>query len=228
MSAHLRSACTPRKRGAHMKGVKTKDTEANRCDLCKDVGLEFRRPYEPAEFIEGKTNSDIWIVGLNPAADIGWTDKERTAEDLSNAFNNTDAIHPYFKDFKKVSPRLFELFGKEHGVAHTDIVKCSSKSWPPETAKGKKAQFVIQNCKQYLFAQIEAHKPKMIICNGAPVSHQIKEVLPIEKHLSETAYQSKILEQNIVVVLSGFIGRIDDWSKKRLGYEIEALLAEIS
>ena len=200
----------------------------NHCDLCKEVGLEFLRPYQPAEFIEGKSNSNVWIVGLNPAADIGWTDEERTAEDLSNAFNDTKTIHPYFKDFSKVSPRLFELFGKENGVAHTDIVKCSSKSWPPETAKGKKTQFVIQNCKRYLFTQIEVHKPKMIICNGAPVSHQIKEVLPVEKQITETAYESRIQGQKIIVVLSGFIGRIDDWSKRRLGYEIESLLDDMT
>ena len=199
----------------------------NRCDLCKEVGLEFSRPYRPEEFLEGKSSSDIWIVGLNPAAEIGWADSTRTAADLANAFDDTSKIHGYFKDFSKVSPRLFELFGKENGVAHTDIVKCSSKGWPPESAKGKKAQFVIQNCKQYLFAQIQAHQPKMIICNGAPVSHQIKELLPVEEQVTETAYRSTIQKQEIIVVLSGFIGRIDDWSKKRLGYEIESLLSEL-
>lgn len=199
-----------------------------RCDLCKDVGLEFLRPYKPVEFLEGKASSNIWIVGLNPAADVDWNDEDRTAEDLSNAFSDTATIHPYFKDFKKVSPRLFERFGKENGVAHTDIVKCSSKRWPPETAKGKKAQMVIQNCKRYLLEQISVHKPKMIICNGAPVSHQIKEILPIDSNITETAYRSNIEGQNVIDVLSGFIGRIDDWSKKRLGYEIESLWADLT
>ena len=196
----------------------------NHCDKCKDVGLEFHRAYKPAEFIEGKPSSDIWIVGLNPAAETGWTDQGRTTDELSKAFDDLDNVHPYFKNFRKVSPTLFGMFGKESGVAHTDIVKCSSKCWPPKTAKGKKARTVIQNCKQYLFEQIESYQPKMIICNGAPVSHQINEILPVDKWLTETAYQSTIFGQNIVVVLSGFIGRMDNFSKRRLGYEIESLL----
>lgn len=194
------------------------------CDKCKDFGLEFNRRYKPEEFIEGKANSEVWIIGLNPAAEEGWANEEKGLEELSNHFNDLDNIHSYFKDFEKVSPKLFHRFGKDKGVAHTDLIKCSSKSWPPKSCKGKKSEIVINNCKSYLFEQIVKHKPKMIICNGAPVSRHLKEILIADEQLSDTAYLSNINGNNVVVVLSGFIRRIDDFSKRRLGYEIENLL----
>lgn len=196
----------------------------SKCYKCKEFGLEFNRRYKPEEFIEGKPNSEVWVIGLNPAAKEVWTDEERDAEDLSYYLDNLDDIHSYFKDFKKVSPELFYRFGKDKGVAHTDLIKCSSKSWPPESCKGTKIDVVINNCSPYLFEQIVTHKPKMIICNGAPVSRQVKEILKVDEQLSDTAYLSNICGTNVVVILSGFIGRIDDFSKRRLGYEVESLL----
>jgi len=197
----------------------------NQCNKCHEFGIGFNRIYKPAEFIEGKLDSDIWIIGLNPGKEEGWTDEERNSDDLADCFNDLDKIHRYFKDFKKVSPKLFAKFGKANGVAHTDLVKCSSKSWPPEMCKGKKNENqLIQNCKPYLVEQITLHKPKMIICNGAPVSHHIKDILPVANRLSDTTYESDINGTKVIIVLSGFIGRIDDFSKRRLGYEVERLL----
>ncbi|MEN0678905.1 hypothetical protein [Plesiomonas shigelloides] len=149
----------------------------NICDKCKEFGLRFNRRYKPEEFIEGKLSSEVWIVGLNPAAEEDWTDGERDAKDLSDYFNDIEKIHPYFKDFKKVSPSLFGRFGKEGGVAHTDLIKCSSKRWPPSSCKGRTANNIINNCKTHLFNQILSHKLKFIICNGAPVRRHIKEIL---------------------------------------------------
>jgi len=103
------------------------------CNKCKAFGLGFKRNYLPQEFIEGKTNSKIWIIGLNPAAEMNWEDSMRDADDLSIAFEDKSKLPSYFKNFEKVSPVLFNLFGKENGVAHTDLVKCSSKKWPPES-----------------------------------------------------------------------------------------------
>jgi len=198
----------------------------NQCNKCHEYGLQFNRSYKPEEFLEGKVNSDVWIVGLNPGQEEAWTDEPRNVDDLADCFNDLEDIHSYFKDFKKVSPKLFAKFGKNNGVAHTDLVKCSSKNWPPKLCKGIKNQRqLINNCKGYLEQQIDLHKPKMIICNGAPVSHQIKEILQINKWLSDTSYESDRGDgTKVVIVLSGFIGRIDDFSKRRLGYEIEGLL----
>ena len=36
------------------------------CNKCAEYGLKFKRQYNPDEFLEGKPNSLIWIIGLNP------------------------------------------------------------------------------------------------------------------------------------------------------------------
>lgn len=185
----------------------------------------------PVEFIEGKANSLVWIVGLNPAGEQDWVD-HRKAKDLENHFDNTDDIHPYFKDFKSVSSLLFDNSGRIR-IAHTDIVKCSSRSFPPEKAKGKKAHNVISNCKNFLEDQIKYHKPKIIICNGVAVSKFMLSFLRPLNDCSEpqTSYWSIIKDDNnnneVCIVLSGFIGRIDNFAKRRLGVEIEKRLSEI-
>lgn len=139
------------------------------CIKCQQYGLRFKRNYRPVEFIEGKKDSRVWIVGLNPAMAQDWVD-ERTPEDLEKHFDALDSMHSYFKDFKSVSASLFEGCGKQEGTAHTDIVKCSSLSFPPEGAKGKHARAVIQQCKGFLEEQIKIHRPRIIVCNGSEVS----------------------------------------------------------
>lgn len=39
------------------------------CNKCAEYGLKFKREYNPDEFLEGKPNSLIWIIGLNPKKD---------------------------------------------------------------------------------------------------------------------------------------------------------------
>ncbi|MDO8548821.1 MAG: hypothetical protein Q7S39_01540 [Ignavibacteria bacterium] len=75
--------------------------------------------------------------------------------------------------------------------------------------------------------QIEVYKPKMIICNGADVCRRIKEIIhPIsEVKGTDTYYIGEINGSKVTIVLSGFIGRIDNYSKRRLGKEIELLIA---
>lgn len=199
------------------------------CTKCQQYGLNFKRNYNPVEFIEGKKDSRVWIVGLNPAGEQDWVDT-RTIDDLEKHFDNPANIHSYFKDFESVSIPLFDNFGKNFGTAHTDIVKCSSKSFPPETAKGKKAAIVINNCKGFLEEQIKTHKPKIIICNGAEVSKFILSFLPPpDGHTKQqTSYWSSIDGIKVCVILSGFIGRIDNYAKRRLGIEIEEKLREVN
>jgi len=196
------------------------------CRECQAFGLRFKRNYEPVQFLEGRPTSIAWIIGLNPAVDQDWVDS-RSESDLHEYFNDTTTLHPYFKDFENVSPELFKMLGKDNGVAHTDLIKCSSKKWPPDTCKGKKAKIVITNCKKYLIEQIVKYKPKLIICNGAPVSKEILSIIkpPIKK--VETYYTGQIGGARVTVVLSGFIGRIDNYSKRRLGVEIEYLFNKI-
>ena len=83
----------------------------NECMKCQEYGLRFKRNYQPVEFIEGKKDSIVWIVGLNPAAAQDWVDS-RTPEDLEKYFDDFQTIHSYFKDFKSVSESVFET--KKH------------------------------------------------------------------------------------------------------------------
>ncbi len=197
------------------------------CAECSEYGFHFKRGYQPVDFIEGKKNSLVWIVGLNPAVDQNWVD-ERTSKDLDGYFTDLETVHSYFKNFKSVSETLFENLGKDFGTAHTDIVKCSSKSFPPESAKGRKAKQVISNCKKFLEKQINDHKPKIIVCNGAEVSKFMLTFLPppTDFTTNQTSYWSSIGKEDVCVVLSGFIGRIDNYAKRRLGIEIEKRLKE--
>mgnify|MGYP001272874600 CR=1 FL=1 len=197
--------------------------ECNKCDI---YGMRFRRNYEPHQFLEGPTTSRIWIVGLNPAEEQGWEDSSRTITELATCLKDRKSLHPYFKDFKRVSDKLFELFGEEEGVAHTDLVKCSSKKWPPESCTGVKSKAIINNCKDYLIQQILQYKPRLIICNGSAVSAAIERII-VPRAKSETYYRSNVDGVPVIVVQSGFIGRIDNYSRRRLGLEIEGFLNEI-
>lgn len=194
------------------------------CRKCEQFGLLFRRPYQPDEFIEGSADSKIWIVGLNPAVE-----PVPEVSALADYFADPSKMHPYFRDFATVSTRLFEGLGKTGGTAHTDLIKCSSKAWPPPGVTPAGRITIIRNCEGYLINQIQKYRPAMIVCNGAEVSAAIKAALPPEPVISKdaTSYFAQVGEQRVCVVLSGFIGRIDNYAKRRLGREIEARLAEM-
>lgn len=198
------------------------------CNKCSEFGFKFERNYLPVEFIEGKANSEVWIVGLNPAMKPDWKDEGRTSKELEELVIKKN--EPYFRNFKPVSEAIYNNFGKDFGTAHTDIVKCSSTSFPPEGAKGKKIDLVINNCKEYLEEQIRTHKPKVIVCNGKPVSELMLKLYPpiAQDNLSqdETSYESNIEGIKVWVILSGFIGRIDNYARRRLGKEIELRLKQ--
>ena len=78
------------------------------------------------------------------------------------------------------------------------------------------------------FVQPKQHT--IIICNGSEVSAEIKRLLPPPNGTpaNATSYHHKTNERSVVVVLSGFIGRIDNYSKRRLGQEIDLFLTELS
>ena len=76
----------------------------SKCELCKEYGFVFDRKYNSADFIEGRKTSKVWIVGLNPKASKTWVDTRDTAE--LESFFERGKVHPYFKDFNKVSPTL--------------------------------------------------------------------------------------------------------------------------
>ncbi|KQC12005.1 MAG: hypothetical protein APR63_11875 [Desulfuromonas sp. SDB] len=206
------------------------------CSKCKKFGLEFRSKHNitPLDFIEGDIKSDIWIIGLNPKNKVGYIE-DRNKKDFQ-IFNPNR--HPYFKSFKKMSKKLYENWeSKNNYIAHTDLVKCFSNSFPPKIKNnsGKKSERInniVENCFEILKKQIYEGKPKLIICNGSPVSKiMIENFPPKQNNIDEevlTSYKTEIIinnvKHNIWIVLSGFIGRIDDRNKRRLGIEIEEIL----
>lgn len=197
------------------------------CDKCLKTNAEFhfkQENYAPDDYIEGNNNSLIWIIGLNPRRIDESKNKQRTVEELRKYFQGTQ--HPYFQKFQSVSPRLYEQLGRQGGVAHTDIVKCASNQFPT----GSEANTIVSNCFGYLKNQIIKHKPKILICNGAVVSRNILEFIPpttnFDKKL-DTRYEGVINGNKIQVILSGFVGRIDNYSRRRLGQEIEKVWDEM-
>ncbi|NJD01807.1 MAG: hypothetical protein FIA99_04245 [Ruminiclostridium sp.] len=207
------------------------------CEVCKKYNLRFQRNYAPDEFIEGKLSSKIWIVGLNPSGVKLDGEDKRSKKDLARFFDNKTSTdkeyrkkYSYFKDFRKVHELLFNLLGEEDGVAHTDIVKCVSDRFLPKGITRKQAQDIIKNCSCYIERQILLSKPKMIICNGSDVCKAIERIIPVidgTRNRHRTHYIGSIDGNAIIVVLSGFIGRIDDYAKRRLGDEIEQLMNQI-
>jgi hypothetical protein len=192
-----------------------------KCNKCNALtGMFFERNYKPDEYLLGKRNSKVWIIGLNPKGVIGYNDLNETIECLENF----KLDHQYFKDFKYVSKRIFENMGEEYGVAHTDLIKCFSKIFPPSKLSTTELHEILCNCRMYLSEQLKKHEPKIIICNGSHVVWHLEQIIPIKKDF-ETYYIGDTYYEPIVF-RSGFIGRIDNFAKRRLGKEIETILNE--
>jgi hypothetical protein len=198
-----------------------------RCQKCQQFGVSFARTYSPSDFIEGDPASPVWIIGINPAMPGDWTDGRSSAQ-LREAFADHATGVSYFRDFRVVSPWLFEGLGKPGGVAHTDLVKCSSTSWPPEGLAGRDASTIVSRCADYLRDQLQKFRPKLLICNGSSVCSYINETVPPRDYKPEdTSYVGQLEGHEFVVVLSGFVGRIDNHAKRRLGREIEDRAREL-
>jgi uracil-DNA glycosylase len=203
------------------------------CNKCTKHGLGFYAKHiQPHQYIEGNPNADIWIIGLSPKNEIG-TVETRTLKD----FQDFDPdCHPYFSDFKKISPKLYQNWKSEKStIAHTDLVKCCSNSFPPiENGKGKRTKVdqIVNNCSTHLLKQISAGKPKLLICNGSTVCWEVMRLFPPQMEnddpMTLTCYRASQTidgtDHHFWIVLSGFIGRIDDRNKRRLGKEVEAIL----
>jgi uracil-DNA glycosylase len=193
------------------------------CRKCFELtGMHFQRTYSPIDYLLGKRNSKIWIIGLNPYGNIGENNTTETIENLSHFIGDIS----YFKDFNNVSNRIYNLLGQENGVAHTDLVKCFSKNFPPSNLKRNELHYLICNCRNYLKDQIDLHKPKLIICNGIHVVWHVEQLIPPIKTEDFESYYYGNLPHKPIVFRSGFIGRIDNYSKRRLGKEIENIIDE--
>lgn len=197
------------------------------CGKCIEYDFWFSpdQEYAPAEFLEGKRNSRVLIVALNPKLDKTHKIAKTTVE-LEIVFDNKENIPSFFKDYGKVSKCLFDLLGRDHGAAHTDIVKCLSRTFPPENCGWKETQQIIENCKHYFEMQLKEISPELIICNGRAVCDVVTDIIkPPEDY--GTSYRATYDGADVTVILSGFIGRIDDFAKRRLGVEIEQHMVKL-
>jgi len=185
------------------------------CRKCEAYELRFNRNYRPDEFIEGNPDATIWIIGLNPKDEP----TSRSLDDLLIALDNELDRHSYFADFGKVSQSI--RLHSEGNAAHTDLVKCACAKWP---SRGKSG--IIGNCREYLEAQLQRHTPRIIVCNGSDVSREIQGIIVPAQELKDddTQYEAELNGCAVTVILSGFLGRLDDFAKRRLGYEIEGAL----
>lgn len=207
----------------------------SKCNKCQNLGLSFYAKHiNPSEYIEGNPKAIIWIVGLNPKGDIGCVEERDKVEML----NFDPDSSSYFKDFRKVSSTLYNNWkSNDSKIAHTDLVKCFSNSFPPiikenGSEKKIKTEHIVNNCSIYLQDQIKFGKPKILICNGSSVCQEIIRLFPPDdSHIDSNTITSYKTSQNMNgeihsfwIILSGFIGRIDDRNKRRLGMELENIL----
>jgi hypothetical protein len=193
------------------------------CDRCGAFGLSYCRRYSPEDYVEGRLDSRIWIVGLHPKGEPGWNDP-RDAQELSRCFEGR--VHPYFRDFERVSPLLYSLLGRDGGAAHVNVVKCYTNRFPPRSLGIAAAEQIVRNCRPYLAAQLRTYCPQVIVCNGAPVCEVISEVIPPVDHRG-TSYAGRFEGREVTVILSAFMGRLDNYSKLRLGQEIGSQLEHL-
>lgn len=198
------------------------------CDKCKKYGFEFRSTHNisPVDFIDGNVNADIWIIGLNPKNKIGFIEERQLTD-----FQNFDPdCHQYFRDFKKVSEKIYRDWKSQNSnIAHTDLVKCFSETFPPKSEENKEVNQdqIVENCIGHLKTQILKGKPKLIICNGSPVCWEMIKIFQPQQTTNLdciTSYSANIGDHKFWIVLSGFIGRIDNRNKRRLGLEIEKII----
>ena len=194
------------------------------CEKCKALGFErnISNGMIPL-FGEGNPNNPIWIIGLNPKEEENGLMAPESANEFESYIETElnyfrSSVHQYFKDFKHVFGANWSEVFKEY-VYHTDIVKCGSKSFRKNQRKA------IATCSEYISKQLAVYSPKIIICNGSPVSDWFKKNYPNElKEGNGTSFFIKNEKGGLYVLLSGFIGRIDNYARLRLGKELKEQL----
>ena len=189
------------------------------CEKCKGLGV-VRTPHKGLvqEFMVGNFEAKFWVVGLNPKL------KKRPeglmnpndAKDFESYFKrsyNFDFNYGYFNKIKKnVFPEDWE-WGDD--VAHVDLVKCASRRIDKSFEKAKDV------CCEYLERQIKLLKPKLIIANGIAVSKWFESRK--EQKVTNTSVLLKFNGFETIVVLSGFIGRMDRCSMARLREDLKRI-----
>jgi len=190
------------------------------CEKCKGLGVD-RIPHKGLvpEFMVGNFEAKIWVVGLNPKLRKGHEGlmNPNDSKDFNSYFKrscNFDFNYGYFKRIKDhVFPEDWE-WGVD--VAHVDLVKCGS------IGIGKTFEKERDNCCDYLKRQIKFLKPKLLIANGIEVSKWFKSRKE-QRKVTNTSILLKFNGFETIVVLSGFIGRMDRCSMARLREDLKRI-----
>ena len=226
------------------------------CEKCNKIGknsigelkgFAFQRHYEPEEFIEGNPDSKIWIVSLNPFAGkasenylepgaVSMNDDHRTKlsllthydhfknwqEDPKAAFRKP---WQYYRSWKAASSLVID--GLLNGtVAHLDIVKCYSETWPPKFSNSNQ---VVENCQIYFRNQLSNSNVRILICAGRAVHEAIKSICSPPSSLgtvnkNPVTYVSKVNGRDITIILTphmtGHRG-LTNQERREVGLEIE-------
>ncbi len=115
-----------------------------------DEPFSFKCDYFPTECFWGKASSKILYIGVNPYKDKIGGNNHFPLEILRNG----PGENSYFGTIHKWYPLLYEDIGKEGGVAFTDLVKCSSPTFPFNKMKVNDLDTVFKNCRTHLDQQI--------------------------------------------------------------------------
>jgi hypothetical protein len=147
-----------------------------------------------------------------------------------------NTIHPSFEEFNKVSERLYaRIKSIGEGVCYTCVFRCYSEGavWKTHGEWANNLREIYRNCFDNLVTQIDQYAchMKLILCNGAKVVDAVRKALsmcgfaPVTDHFTSTEYGRN--GQNIFMINSGSIERIDDFARRRLGHEIEQIAEKI-
>ena len=190
--------------------------EVFECKRCEQFLADRSKGIRPI-FMEGNFGGKIWVVGLNPKL-------EREGEVLNDfdsyitKWQNSEFRHPFFKKVQFIFPEGVK-WGRD--VAHVDLVKCATKGINKDFGK------LVSKCGHFLKRQIRAAKPKLIIADGIPVCQWFKNQKWGEAKQNDTSILFSFDDFETLVVLSGFIGRIDQYSKARLKQEFQRAIEEL-
>lgn len=158
-----------------MSNIKT----CNNCDCLfqyggSEYGLRnvYNRPIEPWQFIEGKTNSLIWVVSINQAFNEGKRDLDtlfpkyrrskqafweveksypdhRTEGELVRSFETFkikgENGYKYYRTFYDISPTLYNWFGEEYGASSTEVIRCGTVFHDSVAYIGKRFEDIVPN-----------------------------------------------------------------------------------
>src|SRR4030042_3719771 len=170
-------------------------------------------------FLQGNPQSKIWVIGLNPHTEDSIAKRPDKFEDYivdMREYFAAGNVHSYFKDFRYVlGPNWKKEF--HESVATLDLVKCASAGY------NKFVKAAEQQCGGFLERQIEVFKPELIICNGAPVCNWFRRNCDIRDQGITATSVRPLGRHAFTVVFSGFIGRIDNYARLRLGREVAEL-----